>query len=195
MSVKQAPGWLRDHSRGTMTAGITLALLHLGRSVLIPLALAIMVSLLVAPLVRALRRLRVGRISSVLVAVVALAVLCMGVAAGLGTQFCASPRAFLNTNRMYNTSSRHPLRARQSDRERHRFRLLGSSHHRPMGRRFRQSGDRGRRPRIFARRRRPRRRALCHHQNEQARQVRGCAPGWGLVCSSPKPCWSGPALP
>jgi predicted PurR-regulated permease PerM len=86
VSAKEAPGWLRDHSRGTMTAGIILALLHLGRSVLIPLALAIMVSLLVAPLVRALRRLRVGRISSVLVAVVALAVLCMGVAAGLGTQ-------------------------------------------------------------------------------------------------------------
>jgi predicted PurR-regulated permease PerM len=86
VSVKEAPGWLRDHSSGIMTAGIVLALLHLGRSVLIPLALAIMVSLLVAPVVRALRRLRVGRISSVLVAVVALAVLCVGVAAALGTQ-------------------------------------------------------------------------------------------------------------
>ena len=86
MSVKEAPGWLRDHSSRIMTAGIILALLYLGRSVLIPLALAIMLSLLVAPLVRALRRLRVGRTSSVLVAVVALAVLCMGVAAALGTQ-------------------------------------------------------------------------------------------------------------
>jgi predicted PurR-regulated permease PerM len=54
--------------------------------VLIPLALAIMLSLLVAQPVRALRRLRVGRTSSVLVAVVALAVSCMGVAAALGTQ-------------------------------------------------------------------------------------------------------------
>ena len=86
VSIKEAPGWLRDHSSRIMTAGIILALLYLGRSVLIPLALAIMLSLLVAPLVRALRRLRVGRISSVLVAVVALAVLCMGVAAALGTQ-------------------------------------------------------------------------------------------------------------
>ena len=86
MSVKEAPGWLRDHSSRIMTAGIILALLYLGRSVLIPLALAIMLSLLVAPLVRALRRLRVGRTSSVLVAVVALAVSCMGVAAALGTQ-------------------------------------------------------------------------------------------------------------
>ncbi len=86
MSVKEAPGWLRDHSSRIMTVGIVLALLYLGRSVLIPLALAIMLSLLVAPLIRALRRLRVGRTASVLVAVVALAVSCMGVAAALGTQ-------------------------------------------------------------------------------------------------------------
>ncbi len=86
MSVKEAPGWLRDHSSSIVTAGIILALLYLGRSVLIPLALAIMLSLLVAPLIRALRRLRVGRTASVLVAVVALAVSCMGVAAALGTQ-------------------------------------------------------------------------------------------------------------
>jgi predicted PurR-regulated permease PerM len=86
MSVKEAPGWLHDHTSRIMTAAIVLALLYLGRSVLIPLALALMLSLLVAPLVRALRRLRVGRTSSVLVAVVALAVLCLGVAAALGTQ-------------------------------------------------------------------------------------------------------------
>jgi predicted PurR-regulated permease PerM len=86
MSVKEAPGWLRDHSSRIMTAAIVLALLYLGRSALIPLALAIMLSLLVAPLVRALRRLRVGRTSSVLVAVAALAVLCLGLALALGTQ-------------------------------------------------------------------------------------------------------------
>src|ERR1022692_2869662 len=86
MSATQATGWLRDHSSRTMTAGIVLALLYLGRSVLIPLALAIMLSLLVAPLIRALRRLRIGRTSSVLVAVAALTVSCVGVAAALGTQ-------------------------------------------------------------------------------------------------------------
>jgi len=86
MSIKEAPGWLRDHSSRIVAAGIVLALMYLGRSVLIPLALAVMLSLLVAPLVRALRRLRVGRTSSVLIAVVALAVSCMGVAAALGTQ-------------------------------------------------------------------------------------------------------------
>jgi predicted PurR-regulated permease PerM len=83
---KQAPRWVRDHGSRIMTAGIVLAPLYLGRSVLIPLALAIMLSLLVAPLIRALRRLRVGRTSSVPVAVVALAVSCMGVTAALGTQ-------------------------------------------------------------------------------------------------------------
>src|ERR1700693_4043047 len=86
MSATQATGWLRDHSSRIVTAGIILALLYLGRSVLIPLALAIMLSLLVAPLIRALRRLRIGRASSVLVAVAALTVLCVGVAAALGTQ-------------------------------------------------------------------------------------------------------------
>src|SRR3984957_1854275 len=86
MGATQATGWLRDHSSRIMTAGIILALLYLGRSVLIPLALAVMLSLLVAPLVRALRRIRVGRTISVLVAVVALAVSCMAVAATLGTQ-------------------------------------------------------------------------------------------------------------
>src|SRR5450432_2883095 len=86
MSATQATGWLRDHSSRIMTSGIILAVLYLGRSVLIPLALAIMLSLLVAPLIQALRRLRIGRSSSVLVAVAALTVLCVGVAAALGAQ-------------------------------------------------------------------------------------------------------------
>ena len=86
MSVTEATGWPRDHSSRIVAAGIILALLYLGRSVLIPLALAIMLSLLVAPLIQALRRLRMGRASSVLVAVAALTVSCGGVAAALGTQ-------------------------------------------------------------------------------------------------------------
>jgi predicted PurR-regulated permease PerM len=86
MSATHATGWLRDHSSRIITAGILLAILYLARSVLIPLALAIMLSLLVAPIVRALRRLGVGKTSSVLVAVAALTVLCVGVTAALGTQ-------------------------------------------------------------------------------------------------------------
>ena len=105
MSAPEATGWLRDHSGRFMSAGIVLAVLHFGRSVLIPLALAVMLSLLVAPLVRVLRRIRVGRAYSVLVAVAALGVLCVGVAVALARRSCASARAFLNTNRMYNASS------------------------------------------------------------------------------------------
>ena len=80
------PAWLRDRSSGILAAGIVLALLYVGRSVLIPLTLALMLSLLVAPLVRVLRRFGAGQTSSVLVAVLALAVSFTAVAAALGMQ-------------------------------------------------------------------------------------------------------------
>ncbi len=86
MSATLSTGWLRDHSSRIVATGIILALLYLGRSVLIPLALAILLSLLVAPLIRGLRRLRIGRAFSVLVAVAALTLSCVGIAAALGTQ-------------------------------------------------------------------------------------------------------------
>ena len=86
MNATKATGWLRDQSSFVITAGIILALLYLGRSVLIPLALAVVLSLLVAPAMRMLRRLRFGRASSVLVAVAALTLVCVGIAAALGTQ-------------------------------------------------------------------------------------------------------------
>jgi predicted PurR-regulated permease PerM len=69
-----------------VTASIVLALLYIGRAVLIPLALAIMLSLLLAPLVRSLRRLRLGQTPSVLVAVLLLTLLCTAAAVGLGAQ-------------------------------------------------------------------------------------------------------------
>ncbi|MBV9724933.1 MAG: AI-2E family transporter, partial [Gammaproteobacteria bacterium] len=84
--MEAVPGWLRDHSSRIVTAGIVLALLYLGRSVLIPLALAIMLSLLVAPLVRAVRRVGVGRAASVFVAVGVLTLSFLAAAAALGTQ-------------------------------------------------------------------------------------------------------------
>ena len=86
MTTKKTPEWLRHHTSRIMTTGVVLALLYLGRTVLIPLALAIMLSLLVAPLVRALRRLGVGRTSSVLACVVVLTVSGLGIAVALGTQ-------------------------------------------------------------------------------------------------------------
>src|ERR1700757_1920987 len=84
--AEAVPGWLRDHSGRIVTAGIVLALLYIGRSVLIPLALAIMLSLLVAPLVRALRRIGVGSTSSVFVAVGALTLSFIAIGAALGMQ-------------------------------------------------------------------------------------------------------------
>ena len=106
-SRKEASEWLRDPSSRTLTTGIVLALLYLGRSVLIPLALAILLSLLVAPLVRALRRLRVGQTSSVLVAVSAMGFACLGVAAALGTQVlhiaASLPQYELNVQRKLKT--------------------------------------------------------------------------------------------
>ncbi len=80
------PQWLRDRGNHMVTAGIVLALLYVGRDVLVPLALAIMLSFLMAPVVRALRRIGVGHTPSVLMAVLTLTVSCMAVAMVLGIQ-------------------------------------------------------------------------------------------------------------
>ena len=85
-SAKESTAWLRDHSRRIMTVGVILAILYFGRSVLIPLALAILLSLLVAPLVRVLTRLRIGRTLAVFISVAALIVSSAGIALALGTQ-------------------------------------------------------------------------------------------------------------
>ncbi len=86
MSVDDAPVWLRHHGGRLTTVALVLALLYIGRAVLIPLALAILLSLLVAPLVRALRRIRIGRAASVLIAVLVLTISFMAAAVVLGTQ-------------------------------------------------------------------------------------------------------------
>jgi predicted PurR-regulated permease PerM len=65
---------------------IVLTLLYFGRDVLIPLTLALMLGLLVAPLVRALRGIGLARTPSVLVSVVGLALVCGAVALALGIQ-------------------------------------------------------------------------------------------------------------
>ena len=86
MSVKPAPRGLPNHSGRILAVGAALALLYFGQNVLIPLALAIMFSLLVAPAVRALRRIGVGRALSVFVVVMTLSVSCLTVAGILGAQ-------------------------------------------------------------------------------------------------------------
>jgi predicted PurR-regulated permease PerM len=84
--LETTPRWLHSHSSRILSAGAVLGLLYFGRHVLIPLALAIMISLLMAPAVRTLRRIGVGRASSVLIVVLTLTVSCLGVTVVLGAQ-------------------------------------------------------------------------------------------------------------
>jgi len=63
-----------------------LALLYFGREVLVPIILALFLSLLMAPWVRIYRRIGFGHTASVLIAVVALVVIVTGVTAIMGTQ-------------------------------------------------------------------------------------------------------------
>ena len=76
----------RDRALGIIAFTAVMALLYFGRDVLIPFTVALMMSLLIAPLVLRLRRIGLSQTAAVLVAVVGLA-LAIGVAAAvLGTQ-------------------------------------------------------------------------------------------------------------
>ena len=77
---------LRDRASGVIAFAMILALLYFGRDVLIPFTLALVLSLLLAPLVRALKRLRLGQAPAVLLAVLALALVVSATAVVLGTQ-------------------------------------------------------------------------------------------------------------
>jgi predicted PurR-regulated permease PerM len=77
---------LRDRAGGIVATATVLALLYLGRDVLVPVTLAVILSLAVAPLVRALRRLGLGQTFSVLGAVLMLALACAAVAVVIGVQ-------------------------------------------------------------------------------------------------------------
>jgi predicted PurR-regulated permease PerM len=65
---------------------IAVAALYFGREIFVPLALAILLSFVLAPLVLLLRRLRIGRISSVLVTVLLAFVAIFGISALVGGQ-------------------------------------------------------------------------------------------------------------
>jgi predicted PurR-regulated permease PerM len=81
---------VRGQSAGTsgtaVAFAVTVAALYFGREVFVPVALAILLSFLLAPLVLLLRRVRFGRVPSVVVAVlVAFTVIC-GIAGLIGDQ-------------------------------------------------------------------------------------------------------------
>jgi predicted PurR-regulated permease PerM len=77
---------IRDRAVGIIATAAVLALLYFARDVLVPITLAFILSLLIAPLVRALRRIGLGQTLSVLAAVLVLALSFAAVAGVIGTQ-------------------------------------------------------------------------------------------------------------
>src|ERR1700676_4271493 len=78
---------IRDRALGIIATATVLALLYFARDVLVPITLAVILSLLMAPLVRALRHIGLGQTLSVLAAVVVLAFSFAAVAGVIGSQF------------------------------------------------------------------------------------------------------------
>src|SRR4051812_36521402 len=83
-TVRAAPRINR--ALGIIAAGTVLALLYFARDVLVPITLAFILSLLINPLVRLLRRLGLGQACSALAALVLLVLACARFALVLGTQ-------------------------------------------------------------------------------------------------------------
>ena len=86
LPARDPPPLIRDRSLGIIATATVLALLYFARDVLVPVTLAIILSLLIAPLVRALRRLRLGQTLSVLVAVLVLVLSFGAIATAIGSQ-------------------------------------------------------------------------------------------------------------
>src|SRR3984957_14260303 len=78
---------IRERALGIIAAATVLAFLYLARDVLVPITLAVILSLLIAPLVRVLRRIGLGQTPSVLAAVLVLALSFAAVAGVIGSQF------------------------------------------------------------------------------------------------------------
>ena len=76
----------RDRALGVIATATVLALLHFGREVLVPVTLAVILSLLIGPMLRVLRRVGLGHTMSVLVAVVVLALSFAAIAGVIGSQ-------------------------------------------------------------------------------------------------------------
>src|SRR6202167_4908118 len=76
----------RERALGIIATASVLALLYFARGVLVPITLAIILSLLIAPLVRVLRRLGLGQTLSVLADVLVLALSFAAVAGVIGSQ-------------------------------------------------------------------------------------------------------------
>lgn len=80
------PGVARERALGIIATATVLAILYFARDVLVPITLAFILSLLIAPLVRMLRRTGLGQTLSVLAAVLVLAFSFAAVAGVIGSQ-------------------------------------------------------------------------------------------------------------
>src|SRR5689334_21721443 len=87
-------GSLRDRAMGIIAFATVLALLYVGRDVLVPFTVALMLGLLIAPLVRRFRHIGLGQTASVLVSVLTLAVVVAAAAGVLGTQILRMAASF-----------------------------------------------------------------------------------------------------
>lgn len=78
MSAPRPDAFKPNHFYAFASVAILLALLYFGQEVLIPLALAVLIAFLLAPVVNALERLRLGRVASALLVVLAGLALAVG---------------------------------------------------------------------------------------------------------------------
>ncbi len=85
MDIAPTPA-ARDRALGILATTAVLGILYVGRDVLVPITLAVILSFLIAPMVRRLRRLGLGHTSSVLAAVLVFAIVFAAGAAGIGSQ-------------------------------------------------------------------------------------------------------------
>src|ERR1700751_3156311 len=97
---------------GTVVIGaIVVAALYFGREVLVPIALAFLLSFVLAPLVRLLRRLRAGRAPSVLIAVL----LAFLVIPGIGTLIGSQVAELAGNLALYESTITRKIEALQSE--------------------------------------------------------------------------------
>jgi predicted PurR-regulated permease PerM len=96
---------MRDRALGIVATGTVLAILYFAREVLVPITLALILSLLISPLVRSLRRLGLGTTSSVIAAVLVLTVALGSVASVIGVQVAHMVRSLPQ----YERTIRHKL--------------------------------------------------------------------------------------
>ncbi len=110
---------------GIIVAIVVVAALYYGRDVLIPITLAVLLSFLLSPLVELLRRARLGRIPSVILAVV----LALGVILALGTAIGTQVAELAKDLPQYQTTIEQKITSLRDNTARKLSGIIGSFHH------------------------------------------------------------------